>query len=685
MRHRVLAGPVLLASLLFCAAPAAAAPPPFAPLDVFALQWADNPVLSPDGSRVIYQRRFFDSMKDVRRSNLWLIEIASGAAQPLTTGSVSDGQVAWSPDGKRIAYVSSDDGRAQIFVRWLDGGATARVTQLERGPSNLAWSPDGRQLAYTAFVPSEGKPLASMPKAPEGAEWAAPVKVIEHTVYRADGAGYLDPGFTHLFVVPAEGGAPRQLTRGEFNVFGAPAWAKDGDSLFVSANRDSGGDLDPLESEIYRVAVSDGQLTRLTERAGPDQSPKLSPDGRRLAWLGFDDQGLSYANVRLHVRELAGGATRVLGESLDASIDVAEWIDDRHLAISYEWRGGTHVARVAVADGRRTTLTEDLGGTALGRPYAGGALSARGGRIAYTQGSALRPADVAVIGGDGKSRRLTHLSDALLAQRELGRVEEIEYPSSFDGRPIQGWIVYPPGFDPGKRYPLLLEIHGGPFAAYGPHFAAEIQLYAAQGYVVLYTNPRGSTSYGAEFANLIHQNYPSEDYDDLISGVDAVIKRGFIDSDNLFVTGGSGGGVLTAWIVGKTDRFRAAVVAKPVINWFSHALTADSYQFYWKYWHPGLPWEHAEHYFKHSPISLVGNVVTPTMVITGEADLRTPMAESEQYYQALRLRQVPSALVRIPGAAHAIDQRPSQLIAQVLNTAAWFERHRKREAPAAAP
>jgi acylaminoacyl-peptidase len=306
------------------------------------------------------------------------------------------------------------------------------------------------------------------------------------------------------------------------------------------------------------------------------------------------------------------------------------------------------------------------------------------GRIAYTQGSALRPADIAVIAGAGKPRRLTDLSGALLAQRELGRVEEISYPSRFDQRPIQAWLVYPPGFDASKRYPLLLEIHGGPFAAYGPHFAPEIQLYAAQGYVVLYVNPRGSTSYGAEFANLIHQNYPSEDYDDLISGVDAVIARGFIDSDNLFVTGGSGGGVLTAWIIGKTDRFRAAVVAKPVINWFSHALTADGYTYYWRYWHPGLPWEHAEHYFRHSPISLVGNVVTPTMVITGESDLRTPMAESEQYFQALRLKQVPSALVRIPGASHSIGQRPSQMIAQVLNTAAWFERHRQRAADAPA-
>lgn len=668
---------LLVAVLLASGAPAAA--PPFAPIDVFALQWADNPVLSPDGRKLIYERRFFDSMKDVRRSNLWLLDSTSGAARPITTGSVSDGQVAWSPDASRIAYVSSDDGKSQIFVRWLDGGATARITQLERGPSNLAWSPDGRQLAYTTFVPSETKPLATLPKAPKGAEWAAPVTVIEHTNFRADGAGYIDPGFTHVFIVAADGGAPRQLTRGDFNVYGTPAWSRDGASVYVSANKDSEGDYDPLESEVYRVALSDGAMSRLTTRAGPDQGPKLSPNGKQLAYLGFDDQGMSYANAHLHVLDLASGTSRVLTDALDVGIDAAEWIDDRSIAVTYDSRGSTHVAKVVVADGRHSSLVNDLGGTGIGRPYTGGAMSAAGGRIAYTQGTALRPADVAVIGSDGKPKRLTNLAAGLLEQRTLGRVEEINYPSTFDQRQIQGWIVYPPDFDAAKRYPLLLEIHGGPFAAYGPHFAPETQLYAAQGYVVLYVNPRGSTSYGAEFANLIHQNYPSEDYNDLIDGVDAVIARGSIDTGNLFVTGGSGGGLLTAWIVGKTNRFRAAVVAKPVINWFSHALTADGYNYYWRYWHKGLPWEHPDYYFKHSPISLVGNVKTPTMIITGESDLRTPMAESEQYYQALRLKRVPSALVRIPGASHNIAQRPSQMLAQVLNTAAWFERHRKRD------
>jgi dipeptidyl aminopeptidase/acylaminoacyl peptidase len=261
-----------------------------------------------------------------------------------------------------------------------------------------------------------------------------------------------------------------------------------------------------------------------------------------------------------------------------------------------------------------------------------------------------------------------------LAHKELGQVEEITYSSTYDDRAIQGWVIKPPCFDPQKKYPMILEIHGGPHLNYGSRFSAEMQLYAAAGYVVLYTNPRGSTSYGEEFAQLIHHNYPGEDFDDLISGVDELINQGYVDADRLFVTGGSGGGVLSSWIVGKTDRFSAAVVVKPVINWYSFALTSDHYNYFAKYWFPGLPWEYPEHYLKRSSLSLVGNVKTPTMLIGGESDHRTPISEAEQYYQALKLCKVPTALVRIPGASHNIARRPSHMIAKVANVLAWFEK-----------
>jgi len=297
------------------------------------------------------------------------------------------------------------------------------------------------------------------------------------------------------------------------------------------------------------------------------------------------------------------------------------------------------------------------------------------GHLAFTCTTPSRPADVAVRDPDGRERVVTHLNEDLLAHKTLGQLEELWFESTVDGRRIQAWIVYPADFTEGETYPLVLEIHGGPFANYGPRFSAECQLYAAAGYAVLYVNPRGSTSYGEAFGNLIHHAYPGDDYHDLMSAVDAVLERGFVDPDGLFVTGGSGGGVLTSWIVGKTDRFRAAVVAKPVINWTSFALTSDMYNVFYKYWFPGTPWDFPEHYWARSPLSLVGDVTTATMVLTGEVDYRTPMSESEQYYQALKLRGVDAALVRVPDASHGIAKRPSHLIAKVAHVLKWFELH----------
>lgn len=660
--------------------------PPFSPDDVFALEWADRPQLSPDGKTVLYQRTFFDRMKDARRSNLWLIDVATGEQRAVTTGSRNDRGAAWSPDGRRIAWVGNDGERSQIFVRWMDDGATARLSQFDASPSSLSWSPDGKRLAFTLRVPAESKPLAKdMPKPPKGAEWAEPVQVIESFQYRFDGAGYIEPGYSHVFVIGADGGAARQVTQGEHDYNGPLAWAVDGASLIVSANPVADADFDPIESDLYRVDVASGALTRLTDRDGPDGSHALSANGRYVAYVGFDDRKLSYQDSQLSVLDLETGTTRVLTAGLDRSAEDPVWDGDRGIWFSYNDRGVTRLAWIPRDGGAIREIASDLGGLAMGRPYGGHAYSAARGRVAYTYNSNYRPADVAVVEAGKQPRVLTALSDNLLGARELGRVEELTWKSPADGREIQGWLVYPPGYDASKQYPLVLEIHGGPHTDYGPRFAPEIQLYAARGYAVLFTNPRGSTSYGQEFAQLIHHNYPSEDYDDLMGGVDAALARASIDPKRLYVTGGSGGGVLTAWTVGHTDRFAAAVVAKPVINWYSFVLTADAYGYFSQYWFPGKPWDYVEHYMKHSPITYVKNVKTPTMVITGVADYRTPMSESEQYYQALKLLKVDTALVRIPGASHSINNRPSQMVAQVLNSAAWFERYGAKPAETATP
>ncbi len=653
--------------------------------NLFDLELATDPQIAPDGTKVVFSRVFGDIMKDRFRSDLWIVDADGRNLEALTSDGAGNSSPRWSRDQSRIAFVSAADGTAQIYVRYLATNRTAKITSLQRGPGDLAWSPDGKFIAFTMFVPVEVPPIATLPAKPEGAEWAKPARVIQRVQYRADGAGYLEDGFEQLFIVPAEGGTPLQLTNEAFHHGGPLCFAPDGKSIVFSGNRHAEWEYDGLDTEICEVSLESGALNAikdLTNRRGPDQSPALSADGRWIAYTGFDDRRQGYQCTHLYVMKRDGSAAKCITEKFDRDVEQPRWsADGSGIYFQYDDQGNTKIG-FATLDGTVMTLVKDVGGLSAGRPYNGGSFSVdANGAIAFTYSRPEFPADVALVETRVKSPqvvRLTRLNDDLFATKRMATTEEIGFESSFDKKKIQGWIVKPPDFDPAKKYPLILEIHGGPFADYGDRFASEFQLYAAAGYVVLYANPRGSTSYGAEFGNLIHHDYPNHDYDDLMSGVDAVIARGFIDPKNLFVTGGSGGGVLTAWIVGKTDRFRAAVSAKPVIDWYSFALTSDDVGFYSNYWFPGPPWENTEQYLKRSPLTYVGNVKTPTMLLTGESDYRTPISQSEEFYSALKLRKIDTALVRIPEASHNMDARPSQLMTKIAHILAWFEKYKSK-------
>ncbi len=637
--------------------------------DVFDLEIAGDPQPRADGEQIVFVRTWMDREQDRARSGLWLIDSDGSNLEPLTARSTNANSPRWSPDNDRLAFIA--DG--QIHMLWLASGRSVQISTLEHSPSSLNWSPDGRWLAFVMHTPSASSNPVKLPGKPKGAEWAPQAIYIDSLFYRADGAGYLPPGFAHVYLMPAEGGSPIRLTEGDFD-HGDISWHPDGSALYLTANRSGNAEREPIKSDIYRLDIESRDLSRISPESGPYSHPTISPDGRQLAWLGFEDRKLSHQANRLYVMPVDGGEVRNLTEDLDRAIDAFQWhANSRDLIIQYDHEGRKLLARQSMRGGR-DALTDTVGGTAYGRPYSSGSFAlADSGLIAFTHAADDRPAEIGVI-DRGRVRQVTDINRDFLADHDLGEVEEFWYQSSIDGRSIQGWIIYPPDFDPEKRYPLILEIHGGPFATYGPSFAMELQLMAARGNVVLYTNPRGSTSYGEEFANLIHHNYPSQDFNDLMDGVDAMIERGFINEKALYVTGGSGGGVLTAWIVGHTDRFAAAVSVKPVINWFSFVLNADAYSFFSQYWFPGLPWDRPEHYLKYSPISYVGNVTTPTMLMTGEADYRTPISETEQYYQALQLRGVETAMVRIPEAPHAIYRRPSNLMAKVAYIMHWFEK-----------
>jgi len=657
----------------------------FVPSDLFKLQGVTDPQISPDGSRIVYVRSSADVMVDKEVPTLWLVDVSSGQQRPLVAGRGSHSSPRWSPDGKRIAYVSSNgESSPQLYVLWLDSGTSVQVTGLPDGPGNLAWSPDGRQIAYTMRVPGEGMKLGSQPdNKPEGAKWAEPLEVINRVTYRFDEAGYAKPGFDHIFIVSADGGAPRQVTFGDFDDGGPLSWSGDGKRIVFSANRHENWERDINNSEVYSVDVASGAIAALTRREGPDGNPQLSPDGKHIAYLGYDDVNRSYENSDLYVMNADGSGVRLLTPKLDRSIDAVEWAGNDAIYVQYEDGAKTRVARVSL-NGSVKPLVDGLSpGAHYDRPYTGGSFSvSRNGRIAYTSGTTSRPADLWVSKG-GSGRKLTDLNRTWMQDKAMAPVRKLAVTAP-DGRPIDAWLVTPPGLRPGQRAPLILEIHGGPNTAYAPVFATDYQLYAAHGYAVLYTNPRGSTSYGEEFANLIDRAYPGQDYDDLIAAVDAAIADGVADPDNLFVTGGSGGGVLTAWIVGKTDRFRAAATQKPVINWISEALTMDSTPFTSRYWFNKKPWEDPMEYWQRSPLSLVGNVKTPTLVVVGSEDYRTPVSEAEQYYAALQIRGVPTALVKVPGASHGgIAARPSQSAAKASAILAWFDKYRSDKAPKA--
>ena len=648
----------------------------FEPMDVFDLEWATDPRVSPDGKTIVYVRKSNDVMKDRERSNLWQGSAEGTDHRPLYSGLSSIKSPRWSPNGKKLAFVSNDTGSQQIHVRWLDNGETALISQLQASPSNLSWSPDGKWLAFTMNVKAPSETIAETRTKPEGATWAKGPITVTTTQYQYDGQGIVEPAYRHVFVVPAEGGSARQLTEGNFNHYGSLAWSPESTDIFFSAYRSADWELVSDEADIYSVNLATKDIKQITNQSGAERSPVISPNGKLIAFNQEERRPLAYTPDQIAIMDLNGNNIRLLTEDLDGDANNLHWANDsKSLFFAYDERGIRKIGQVTT-NGELKEITKGLGGTTLGRPYLSGGFHLANNTIAYTHGTSERPANVAVI-NEEEVQILTALNDDLLSHRKLGTVNEIAYKSSFDNQEIQGWYITPPNFDPLKKYPLILEIHGGPHLAYGPYFSAELQIMAAAGYVVFYNNYRGSLSYGEDFALLLQYKYSSEeDFADHMSGIDTLIDLGFIDDTNLFVAGGSAGGIATAYAVGLTDRFNAAVAAKPVINWLSKPLTADSMvgQIYHQF--PGPPWEHLEHYWKRSPLSLMGNVTTPTMLLTGENDRRTPISETEQFYQALRLKGVDSAMVRLPDTSHGIASRPSRLITKVDHILAWFERYK---------
>ncbi|MFL5551644.1 MAG: prolyl oligopeptidase family serine peptidase [Gemmatimonadaceae bacterium] len=633
-----------------------------------------DPRISPDGKQVIYTRRWVNVLEDRWDSGLWLMNADGSHNRFLVKGS----NAVWSPDGTRVAYLADGEPKGtQIFVRWMDTeGAGSQVTRLLESPADVKWSPDGKSLGFTQFVPKKSPWEISMPAAPAGAKWTSAPRIVQQLHFRQDRRGFTDPGYRHMFVISADGGTPQQITSGDwsvgarFDVLDGPvdwSWTPDSKSIVVEGMNDSTADMNYRNANIYLVDVATRSVRRLTEQSGVWTSPAVSPDGKRIAFLGYPATKASYQASEIYLMNLDGSGVQKI-TSLDRDPGNPVWSNDgKALYFDLDDHGTVNIASVSPA-GTSRRLTTGNHVVTLGSV-------SRTGIAVGTRSSYQSPADIVRIDLRGSSpsvSQITAVNADMLARINLSPVEKFTYTST-GGTKVDGWIVKPAAFDQTRKYPLIMEIHGGPHGAYTSGFNFSFQNFAANGFVVLYTNPRGSTGYGSAFGNAIEHAYPSVDYDDLMAAVDTVIGRGYIDTRSMFVGGCSGGGVLSSWVIGHTQRFAAAAVRCPVIDWVSMAGQTDIPLFTYNFFDAPF-WEKPEQWLKQSPLMYVGHVTTPTLIMTGELDRRTPIPQSEEYYAALKMRGVPTTLLRFEGEYHGTGSKPSNFMRTQLYMMSWYKR-----------
>jgi dipeptidyl aminopeptidase/acylaminoacyl peptidase len=628
------------------------------------MESVSNPQISPDGSQIVYTRGWVDKVNDRRQSSVWIMNADGSRNRMLLEG----GSTRWSQDGTRILFTAQGDpSGSQIFVRWMDAeGATSQITRLENSPGNPQWSPDGNWIAFTSRVHDRADFAGvELPSRPDGADWTDEPKVVERAGYKRDRQGYVDTGWTHLFVVPAEGGTARQLTSGEWNHSGV-TWSPDGSEIYFTSHRSDDWDRPDnwQESEIYAVNVGTEEIRQMTDRRGPDGNPVPSPDGSLIAYIAGDEHRDTYRNQRIYVMNSDGSGSRLISGDYDRQSGGLQWAPDGsglYFTVSREGYRSLHFVSV---DGGVTQLTDGDQLFALSS-------FAHDGTAVGTISTAHEPGDLYRFDLDDPTNttRLTEVNADVLHGVTLGEVEELWYDS--DPFQVQGWLVKPPDFDASREYPLMLAIHGGPHGMYNGGFNFAFQEHASNDYVVLYTNPRGSTGYGTQFANAINHDYPGIDMQDLMTGVDEAIATGYVDEDNLFIYGCSGGGILTTYIVGNTDRFTAASANCPIVNWMSAMGTSDAISYTRTFEEPF--WENADEWMDRSSIFYVGNVTTPTMLMTGENDLRTPMGQTEEFYQALQYLDVPTVMIRFQDEWHGTTSNPSNFMRTQLYLRKWFE------------
>ena len=679
-----------IASLLLLAAGALAAEKrPITETDLYAFKWAADPRISPDGAQIAYTLVTVTPKHDNYATSLWIVPAAGGAPRQISSGA-HDASPRWSPDGSRLAFLRTGekDGKPeppQIYLLDMRGGEARVLTDLAKGASDPVWSPDGRTIA---FVSSTEASEAGAKKEEDKSD----VRVITRAVYRSNGAGYRDyTRVSHIWAVdvPEVLYAPakaRQITKDHFDE-GSLVWSKDGSQIYFTSERELEPYYEQAHNDLYAVDAKGGEIRKLVSFDGQMHGLALSPDGKSMVFAGAQNGKvvLSYKQPDLWVTDLAPGSTPK-NLTTDYDFDIGGGIggdqapprasapsspywsrDGRYIYVTSAEKGRANLKRVEARSGKVEAVT-----TGDWDVFAYNTTPDRS-RTALLISTTTNIGDVYLLDG-GKPKQLTRVNEELFSQLDLPPAEEILY-KSFDGREIQGLIAKPPHFDASKKYPLILNIHGGPHSAYGFNFFHEMQWMAAKGYVVLYPNPRGSTSFGQDFGNIIQYHYPGDDYKDLMAGVDALVAKGYVDADHLGVTGGSGGGVLTNWVIGHTKRFKAAVSQRSIADWADWWYTADFSQFQ-PSWFRGAPFDDPEDFKTRSPITYIKNVETPLMLIEGEQDFRCPPgAGGEQMFRALKYLHKTAVMVQFPGESHELSRsgKPKHRIERLEHIVSWFD------------
>jgi dipeptidyl aminopeptidase/acylaminoacyl peptidase len=647
--------------------------------DLFKLRLVSDARISPDGRRVAFVHTAFDYEKDEYVSDIWLADVKSGASQQFTSGRGKDKGPRWSPDGKRLLFTSTPpvkDGeekkKPQLYIIEVAGGEARKLTDIKMGVEAPRWSPDGKQILFMS---------PTQPEAPKG-----DVKHITRLSYKFNGKGFFPGVYRHVFTIPLKGGKAKQVTKGEWKIDGAE-WI--GSDILFYGNVEPDADKEDYD-HIYRVGAK-GEPIQLTQGtwsiygAGAGMMGVCpSPDGKEIAFAGHDYRRSGATKADIWVMPAGGGAAKKITEGYEPDLGVHMssdvrigsldytplWLGDGYIYFTSNFSGVSFLSRVKAKGGKVERLVGEVD-----HSMESWSLTDKD-HIAYTTLATTRPCDL-WFRVEGKDRRVTDFNKKWIEGLDLRPHERFAFKSS-GGHTVEGWIMKPSGWRKGKKYPMAVEIHGGPRGVFGNALMHEHQVLAGKGYAVMYINPWGSGGYTEDYQANLPGHYGEQDYADIMEAVDYCVKNyPWVDGERTACLGGSYGGYMTNWIVTHTTRFKAAVTMRSISNWVSFFGTSDIGWTFGKREMKGTPWDNEEEFMTKSPIRYVKNVKTPTLIIHSEEDYRCPMEQGEQFYTALKYLGVPTEFVRFPGENHELSRsgKPKHREARLEHVLRWFEKY----------